>query len=148
MKADLLRMLHNLVRLGSVEEVDHARSRARVRMGNLLTDWLPVMTARAGGDRTWWHLDAGEQVLVLSPGGDLAHGLVLGSLYQSDHPAPSDDPDLHRTEYKDGTVIEYHRADHRLRADVQGDIELSATGSIAIRANGHITINGQEVHVN
>jgi phage baseplate assembly protein V len=58
-------------------------------MGQLLTDWLPWISTRAGGQRarTWWPPRVGEQCLVLSPGGELAQGRVLCGIY-SDAFAP------------------------------------------------------------
>jgi phage baseplate assembly protein V len=75
-------------------------------MGQLLTDWLPWISTRAGGQRarTWWPPRVGEQCLVLSPGGELAQGRVLCGIY-SDAFAPGSDKlkacrvDLSSTEY-------------------------------------------------
>jgi len=114
--ADLHRLLENIVRLGTIAEVDHTQARARVQCGELLTTWLPWLTLRAGNDRTWWAPDPGEQVLVLSPGGDPAQAVILPALYQAAHPAPAYAGDLHRTGYQDGTVLEYDRGASRSRA--------------------------------
>lgn len=146
--AELLRMLHNLVRLGTVEEIDHDRAVARVRMGAILTGWLPMLPARAGGTRTWHPLDLGEQVVVLSPAGDLSHGMIIATRNQTAHPPPDSSPSTHVIEYPDGSVIRYDHEAHHLEADVQGSIHLKASGAIDITAGGHVTINGQEVHLN
>ena len=50
---ELLRLIHNLIRLGTIAEVDHARARVRVQSGELLTNWLPWIEARAGTTRDW-----------------------------------------------------------------------------------------------
>ncbi|WMR36092.1 phage baseplate assembly protein V, partial [Metapseudomonas otitidis] len=39
--ATLARLLENLIRLGTIAEVDHAAARVRVQSGQLLTGWLP-----------------------------------------------------------------------------------------------------------
>ncbi|MCX2525489.1 hypothetical protein [Larsenimonas rhizosphaerae] len=38
---ELARLLQNLIRLGTVAEVDHADVCVRVQCGELLTDWVP-----------------------------------------------------------------------------------------------------------
>ena len=87
------RRLANIVTLGSIAAVDVANAVAQVQIGGILTDWLPWLTARAGNDITWWAPEVGEQVVILSPSGDLAQGVVLPGLYQTAHPAPSNSAD-------------------------------------------------------
>ncbi len=90
----MLRKLENLVRTGTIAEVRHELPGAlvRVRTGNNVTDWRPYHELRAGNTRTWNPPTVGEQVTLLSPGGDLAGALVIGGIHQNDHPAPSTDP--------------------------------------------------------
>ncbi|UIJ38965.1 phage baseplate assembly protein V [Desulfobaculum bizertense] len=146
--SELERRLAGLIRFGTVEAADYARARVRVRMGEAVTDWLPWLTLRAGKDRSWWPLEPGEQVLVLSVSGDTSQGVVLGSIFQQAHPAPAASKDLDRREYSDGAVIEYDRAAHRLRANIPGDAELVASGDISANAGKNITgIAGTKVEL-
>jgi len=85
---ELDRRLANIVRLGTVEQADYAKARIRVRCGDMLTGWLPWLTTRAGKDITWWAPDIGEQVVVLSPSGEPAQGVVLFAVYQNSSPQP------------------------------------------------------------
>lgn len=88
------RRIENLLRLCTVADVrtEHP-ARCRVQSGQLLTDWLPWLTLRAGGGAaTWWAPAVGEQCLLLSPGGDLRRGVVLPGLYSDQRRPPSDDP--------------------------------------------------------
>lgn len=39
--AEISRLLENLVRLGTIAEVQHAPPRVKVRTGGILTTWLP-----------------------------------------------------------------------------------------------------------
>ncbi len=114
---DLLRRLENLLRPGTIHAIDHAAARVRVSTGGLLTDWLPWFERRAGNVRTWSPPSVDEQCLLLSPGGDPANGLVLVGMASSAHPAPSASPHLDRTQYPDGTVVEYDHDAHTLRID-------------------------------
>ena len=146
---ELTRRVANIVRLGTVEEVDGGSARVRVRYGETaLSRWLPWVTARAGEDRSWWAPEVGEQVLILAPSGDLAKGIVVAGVYRSEHPAPESDPDKHAIHYSDGAVIEYDRSAHRLKADLPegGGAKVTADGGVTITGDvmisGDLTVSG------
>ncbi|WP_417761720.1 phage baseplate assembly protein V [Shewanella sp.] len=103
--ADLRRRIDNLLRLGTVEEV--RAGECRVKSGELLTNWRPYLTHRAGSARTSWRPTKGEQVLLLSLSGDVTNAYVLQALNCDAFPEPDDHPTRHRTVYPDGAVIEY-----------------------------------------
>ncbi|MGV7962300.1 phage baseplate assembly protein V [Photorhabdus tasmaniensis] len=86
---ELLRLLRNLIRTGVVTEVDTQRGVCRIATGNLETDWRPWLTMRAGNSRTWWAPSRGEQVLLLSVGGELTTSFVLPAVYSDQFPEPS-----------------------------------------------------------
>lgn len=136
---DAHRRLANVVRVGKVAEINEATGQVRVRAGEFLTDWISFAAPRAGGDRTWWMPEAGEQVVIASPSGDMAQAVVLGAIYQDAHPAPANSKDKHRTEYADGSVVEYDRAAHRLTAD------LGATKITADRSQVVITVGSTKM---
>jgi phage baseplate assembly protein V len=46
--AELARLIENLVRLGTIAEVDVAKVRVRVKSGSITTNWLPWLALRAG----------------------------------------------------------------------------------------------------
>lgn len=47
--ADLSRRLENVIRFGTIAEVKHSRiPRVRVKLGDIITNWLRVVAARAG----------------------------------------------------------------------------------------------------
>ncbi|WP_065388816.1 phage baseplate assembly protein V [Photorhabdus namnaonensis] len=85
---ELLRLLRNLIRTGVVTEVDTTRGVCRIATGNLETDWRPWLTMRAGNSRTWWAPSRGEQVLLLSVGGELTTSFVLPAVYSNQFPEP------------------------------------------------------------
>lgn len=124
--AELLRLIHNLIRIGTIAEVDHLRARVRVAIGDMTTGWLPWIETRAGTTRDWDPPTVDEQVLVIAPGGDLSASLVLTGLYRSAHPAPSDNPDLQLRVYPDGTQQQHNHADSHWKLSVPagGKIEL------------------------
>lgn len=122
---DLERRVNNLFRVGVIEEVDYRRAVARVALqdGELLTDWLPWLTMRAGADSVWWAPEPGEVALVGSLSGELHAGFILGMAF-SNGQRPSSRPGVMRADFGDGTVIEYDRKAHRLDVRVEaGDVE-------------------------
>ncbi|NJB67212.1 phage baseplate assembly protein V [Desulfobaculum xiamenense] len=137
--SDMERRLASLIRFGTVAEADYGAARVRVAMGGAVSDWLPWLTLRAGNDRTWWAPEVGEQVLVLSPSGEPAQGVVLGSIFQAAHPAPAVVPTVDRRVYADGAVIEYDREAHRLHALVPGDVVAEVSRDVNVRAGGRIS---------
>ncbi|MDN2669794.1 phage baseplate assembly protein V [Janthinobacterium sp. SUN026] len=117
--SDLLRLLQNLIRLGTIAEVKGAK--ARVRLGpNLITEWLNWATRRAGSTRTWSAPTVGEQVIVFSPGGDLTRGIIVPALYSQAFDAPESSDTIHTTHYPDGAVVQYDHAAHALTATLPG----------------------------
>jgi phage baseplate assembly protein V len=138
--AELLRLIHNLARFGTIAEVDHAAARVRVATGEITTTWLPWQEARAGTTRTWCPPTLGEQVLIVSPGGDMASGLVFTGLYRDAHPAPVNSPALWHAVMPDGAVIEYDHVAHHLRATIPGSVEIDASGEIDIISGADITV--------
>ena len=137
--SELERRLANPRRVGTIAEANFAEARVRVQLGGNRTFWLPWLTTRAGGDRSWWAPEVGEQVLVLSPSGDLLQGIVLPALYSDAKPAPASVETMHRTIYADGAVIEYDRAAHRLHASIPGAVELEATGNVTATVGGNLS---------
>lgn len=154
--ADLNRLLHNLIRIGTIAAVDPEQPRARVQLGGLLTDWLPFTAARAGGTVSRWDPVVGEQVMVLCPGGNLDVGVIGPSLYSDAGVAPAIRPQHMHVTYPDGAVIEYNpdsgelnaigvqRATIKAAVSVTLDTPLThCTGNLTVAgdvsADGHIT---------
>lgn len=134
--AELRRRLDNMLRLGTIAQVDHAKALCRVKSGAITTGWLPWLSLRAGTTKSWNPPSVGEQCIVFSPSGELAQGIALVGIYSNSNPAPGSTANLDRTTYPDGAVIEYDAAAHKLRA------QLPAGGQAELIADGGITIVG------
>jgi phage baseplate assembly protein V len=117
---ELLRLIENIVRAGTVMAVDHGAHLCRVKSGGNETNWLPWFARRAGDVRHWSPPSVGEQCMVLSPGGDMASGFVLVGLYSDNVPANGSSGDVERTTYPDGAVFEYDHAAHALKVTLPG----------------------------
>ena len=138
---ELHRRLANIIRLGKVLDTDYSGDipHVKVAIGAVETAWLPIIAARAGQDRHTWLLDVDEQVVVLSPSGELTQGVVLGSINQQQFPALTDSVDQHCTQYRDGAVISYNSDKHHL------DVSLPSGAIVNIVADGGLTIDGDVI---
>ncbi|MCS6260682.1 phage baseplate assembly protein V [Shewanella baltica] len=107
--AELTRRIDNLLRIGTVAEVKG--NVCRVKTGELLTQFRPFFTRRAGTAKTSWRPTVGEQVMLLSLSGDLTNAYILPALYSDENPEPdgnnNNNNNRERTVYPDGAVIEY-----------------------------------------
>lgn len=140
---DLARRIENLIQLGTIAGVDLETARVTVQAGDLLTAPLPWLTVRAGDAKSWWAPSVGEQVLLLSPGGDPARGVVLPAVYSDANPAPAAAEKLKHTVHADGAVVAYDAVAHKLTATLPAGAtaELTAPGGVTI--TGDTTINGK-----
>lgn len=138
--AALSRMLENLIRFGVIAAVQMDPPRVQVKTGSLTTAWLPWLALRAGADREWDPPTVDEQVILFSPSGQLANGVVITGL-PSDHiPANGNRAGLHRRTYADGAVIEYDSVEHHLSAI------LPDSGTTSLVSKGGINIIGPINH--
>ncbi|MED5596115.1 phage baseplate assembly protein V [Janthinobacterium sp. P210006] len=144
--SDLSRLLQNMIRLGTIAEVDGAK--ARVQLGpTLTTEWLKWITPRAGNTRFWSAPTVGEQVVVLSPGGDLTRGTTLPALFSQAFDAPELNQSVHTTHYPDGAVVQYDHAAHALTANLPGGTATITADKVTSNApsticTGDLTVMG------
>lgn len=67
--------------VGDPDKLSRARARLPL-MGDLETDWMPVVVASAGKDKGFAVMpECDDNVLIVFPNGDPAYGIVLGGLY-------------------------------------------------------------------
>lgn len=150
--AGLKRLLANIIRIGSVSDVDHANGLCRVKIGNLETDWLNWLTLRAGRVRFWSAPSVGEQVMVLSIGGELTTGFVLPAIFSDANSAPSQSPDAMVITFPDGARFEYEPETSHLAVTGIASAVIEASESVNVTApditctaSVKITLNTPEV---
>lgn len=139
--AEILRLIHNLIRLGTIDQVDHEAARVRVKSGGNVTGWLQWISFRAGTTRNWSPPTVGEQVILFSPGGDLAGGIVMTGLNSNTHPAPSSDPDVWLREFPDGAVAEYNHVTHAFKLTLPEESTAEVNCPLTT-FNGNLQVNG------
>ncbi|WP_312403987.1 phage baseplate assembly protein V [Pseudomonas rhodesiae] len=138
--AALSRMLENLIRFGVIAAVQMEPPRVQVKTGSLTTAWLPWLALRAGSDQEWDPPTVDEQVILFSPSGQLANGVVVTGLFSDHIPANGNRAGLHRRTYADGAVIEYDSVTHHLNAT------LPESGTTSLVSKGGINIIGPINH--
>jgi phage baseplate assembly protein V len=89
--SDLFRRVANLIRIGKIVEVDGAQ--VKVEIGKVKTNWLPIVST-AGDTNCWIPISVGEQVVVLSPFGEISQSVVLRSIHYNMHDAPENKNDI------------------------------------------------------
>ena len=151
---EIMRLITNLIRTGTVTEVDRENWLCRVKVGELETNWINWLTLRAGGARTWWCPSLEEQVVVLSMGGNIETAFALPAIYSSQFAPPSDSVDGCVTQYPDGGWFEYESATGRWHVKGIKSMVIEAADNITFktaefvveadttRINSEVVING------
>ncbi|EAN0852619.1 phage baseplate assembly protein V [Salmonella enterica] len=129
---EILRLLRNLVAIGVVSEVDAESYSVRATVGDNETDWIRWGAARAGDDVDWWVPSVGEEVVLLSPGGDLERAVLLCALYSADVQPPSTDASQRVTTYAGGGRVVVDKSTNT--ATISGFDVINATASQKITA--------------
>lgn len=104
---EIMRLITNLIRTGAVSEVDSDKWQCRVKTGDLETNWINWLTFRAGNTRTWWQPSIGEQVVLLSLGGNLETAFALPAIYSDAFPPPNYSENGSTTVFNDGGWFQY-----------------------------------------
>lgn len=118
--AELQRLLANLIRVGTVEELDEATGKVKVNVSGLTSDWLDVGAQSAGRVRKWSPKQQGEQVVLFAPYGDLSQAVVGFSLFQDAHPANGGSKAQETVTFADGSTVDYNQKTNTLTVSVSG----------------------------
>ncbi|HFH0413724.1 TPA: phage baseplate assembly protein V [Salmonella enterica subsp. diarizonae serovar 61:i:z] len=131
---------------GTVSAIDPANVRARVRLpdhDNLRTWWLDVMQNNTYRNKDYCMPDVGEQVKVLmTPDG--VEGVILGAVYSGKDMPVISDPDKRRTDFADGTFVEYDRKNNAMA--IGGAIKMltiTTHSNITLQTDTQVTVIAQ-----
>ncbi|PNL03593.1 hypothetical protein CEQ28_023205 [Hafnia alvei] len=86
-----------------------------------------------GDDATWWAPSVGEEVLLLSPGGNLEQAVVICSMYSADAPPQSTNANQRVTAYASGGRVVVDKSNNA--ATLSGFDTISASASQSIVAS-------------
>ncbi|RZG78351.1 phage baseplate assembly protein V [Acinetobacter sp. WCHAc060033] len=137
------RILANLIKIGRIQSVDLGAGTATVDFDGEVVADLEWSKSRAGNDRTWnGGYSKDEQVLVLSPSGDLSQGVIAFSISQNTFPNAGTTENPTKI-YEDGTVIEYDKSSHTLVVDASASSGhvLIKCDTATIKADSSITLD-------
>lgn len=84
--AELIRLLENVARTGTVTEIDEEKWRVRVQSGGLSPNWMRWNAQRAGAFKVWVPPSIGEQVWFLCLGGNTDVAFIGGEPVQRRQP--------------------------------------------------------------
>lgn len=150
MNADINRRLENLIRFGTIKTVNPSKPipLVTVDLDDIVTPEIRFFNARSGDDSNWDPPSLDEEVMVISPCGDIGPtSVVFYGLYNNEHPAPSDDLNQKIRVFADGCVIAYDISAHQLSAILPSGGKAIVTADGGITVNGDTTINGN-LHIN
>ncbi|PIJ42626.1 phage baseplate assembly protein V [Tatumella sp. OPLPL6] len=136
---ELLRLITNLIRTGIISEVDPDNWLCRVKVGELETNWINWLTFRAGKTRSWWCPSVGEQVVLLSLGGNLDTAFALPAIYSNQFPPPSNSLTAEVTEFEDGALFSYDPA--------SGQLKVTGIKSLLVEASESLTYKTPQLHI-
>jgi len=119
--------------------------KARVAVGSMVTDFLPVFQACASSFAVSFSpIRAGEQVLVLPVRGNLNSGVILRGLYQSAHKEEPTDKKV-RVSFEDGVSMSYDTAASTLEIKSPKSINITCENANLNAKNVTVTANDTTV---
>ena len=87
--AEVERRLKNVVRYGTVEEVDYKKGLVRIKDGELLSGWMPWHDV-GGAIKTWTPPAKGQIAVVFAPSGEVSTGIAFAGQFSDKNPQNHD----------------------------------------------------------
>lgn len=143
--ADLQRLIENLIRIAEISDVDYddpENPQCRCLVGDIKTNWLSVGHTRMGVVKDWNPPSVGEQVVLVSPSGDLSQAVIIAALSSNANPSPETDPKKPKRTYPDGAVIEYDYQAHKLKAILPTGATFELKSDGGLKVTGDIDLDG------
>ncbi|WP_176608553.1 phage baseplate assembly protein V [Neisseria lactamica] len=137
------------LQFGIVSAVDEASHSLRVRipvLDDMETDWLPMVTPAAGGNRFYSLPDVGELVVcLLDARGE--NGCVIGAIYNAADKPPVSDQNKWVKRFTNGTVISHDRGSGEVVVETPGKVRIKAAKKVDIQSpeteiTGDATVKG------
>lgn len=119
--------LNNIIRYGTIKEIDIENNLVIVDLGNNLeSPKLPYLVNASGNASVYFVPKIGDQVVVFSKNGDIAFSFALPSIYKGNITGSEDE---WRLEFASGSII-------------------YKEGKLAIKANTEVKIEAEKVILN
>jgi len=138
--SELYRLILNLIEVGEVCQVDGEKALAKVDISGRVSNWMPVLSLTGMFKREQTPIRPGDQVLVLSPGGESDYGFILRGVFWRGGREPETSEFRETTEYEDSSVISYDTAHSIFEALLAGSAVVEAEGGIKLESGGALDI--------
>ncbi|MGG7074595.1 phage baseplate assembly protein V [Campylobacter sp. 9BO] len=136
-------MKMDFIEIGVISEV--LADRARVKLGDMVTDFLPVFQAFSNSYAVSFSpIRVGEQVLVLPVRGSLNSGVVLRGFYQSAHKATANDKQV-SVQFEDGVSFSYDTSSLTLEISSPKEINITCDNANLTAKNVSVTANETKI---
>lgn len=139
---EVKRCLKNINRVGKIAAISDDNTRIKVKFGDNETPFIKWFSACAGEVAEYRLPSVGEQAVLINVGGgyNSATSIALIGVPSDAFPLPTSDPKEILRVYPDGTRVSYHTENHVLTLNVQGEVNINATGKT--------NIDAEKIHLN
>jgi len=142
----LFQLIMNTVKIGTVKRYNPENHTATVEFKDfetVISRELQIVEPFTYQNKTYFPLEEGQKVLcLLLPQSGTTDGFIIGTVYDTDNLPPVQDKNKFHIKFEDGTTLEYDKKNHKLFADVKGEIEIIASGNVTLVSNGKVFIKG------
>lgn len=124
-----------MLRFGKISDIDPAKCFARVTFTDdgIVSDWLQIIVMGALSTKFFHMFDINEQVACLMDEHS-EEGVILGAVFNNNTQPDGGTKDKVRVKFSDDSFIEYDRASHEYNINVQGAINITASGQTTVEA--------------
>lgn len=145
--ADLYRLLLDMLRYGTVAQVQANPPRVRAQSGDLLTDWRPWFNPRAGNVKSAYQPSPGEECMIFSPGGNMAAATVLMGINSDKNPPPACGADDYIIQVPAGGKILLQAGDSVLEITAE-HIKSAIGASSIVSTKGNVNVAADRIDWN
>ena len=142
-----------LVRVGVVSSTNPEKNTCRVTFtdkDNLVSGDLRILHKGSAGNKDYWMPDIDDEVVCIFPTNDESYydGFIIGTLFNEKDKPNANLQDVTRTDFKDGTSIEYNRKSHAMKIECKGSLEIICDKGIKIVSKSDIIVKGSKINLN
>ena len=155
----LLQLVMNIVKIGIVKRYNPESHTAVVEFKDfesVISRELQIAEPFTYQNKSYMPLREGQKVIcLLLPQSGTTDGFIIGTVFDADNQPPVKDRNKFRVQFEDGTVLEYDTANHKLHADVKGDVEIEVSGhmsavvkdNVLIKSSKEVTIQAPKINL-
>lgn len=141
---ELDRRLAAMIQPGTIAAIDYTTARARVRVGDWISAWLPWQS-RAGQVTSWCPPTVGEQCLLLSASGMPELGFILTGFYSETYQPADQQPQTIALRLPDGAQLLYDCQSRTLGVAGIQTITISNAQTITVESSDTVTIKAPQL---